>query len=156
MNQYRRGFIDCLMVTIIFLLFLNASSQYGWWTDERSPANKLFVRLDGSNMHLAGDWVHPGTITSENIVVNNVAQAKVVQVTPALSASEQSTLATERPNGAIFQVGPVDISYGHLETDVDGSWFYQWQLASATESQAATTGLKITVVDVPLSIRMLQ
>ncbi len=164
MSQYQKGFLSCVLVMITFLLFLNASSQYGWWTDERSPANKLFVRLDGSNMHLAGDWIHPGTITSENIVVNNVAQAKVLHVTPTLSASEQSTLAAERPNGAIFQAGSSGLVLGHIETDGDGiPWFYEWSIADATTSQSAMDRFKVTIVDlsgaeagIPLSVRMLQ
>ncbi len=157
MNQYRRGFIDCLLATIIFLLFLNASSQYGWWTDERSPANKLFVRLDGSNMHLAEDWVHPGTISMQNAIIANAAQAKIVHVTPALTASEQNTLSTERGNGAIFQAGGSTISFGHIEIDSDGlPYFYQWQIADATVSAGATDGFKVTIAGIPYSVRMVQ
>ncbi len=143
------------------MLFLGATfapSEWGTWDSPYGPAYKKYVRLDGSNLNLAAsEWVHPGTITLANVVASGAAQAKILHVTPALTASEQNTLSTERGNGAIFQAGGSPISFGHLEIDTDGSpYFYQWQVADATVSADATDGFKVTIAGIPYSVRMVK
>ncbi len=130
------GFLTCGLA-MLFINAVSAPSHYGYLDDPNSPYWKTFVRLDGRNINLASDWVHPSAITAENVIVNNVAQAKILDLTPAVTAGEVSDLISDRPSTPIFTISSI---LGHVEVP----YFYNWVVLSATESLVdASAGLWI-------------